>query len=163
MNMKAINLVIIDDNVLTTAGLRNHLNSRFGNEISISTFQTGRSALREIDRKTDLVILDYFLEGENGNEILRAIKILNPGTQVIMFSSNEDIAVAIDSFRGGASDYVLKGDKAWKKISSLVYRAITYPVRVMVREFGVNTYLSMFLVTFLVMGCGLYLALKFIP
>jgi DNA-binding NtrC family response regulator len=162
MNISALNLFIVDDDALMAAGLRNHLTGRFGTEVNISIFPTGRSALRRVDNKTHLVILDYFLEGENGNDILRAIKIISPKTKVIMFSSNEDITAAIASFRSGATDYVLKGDNGWKKITSLVYKAISYPVRLMVKEFGVNTYLAVFLVTFLAMGCGVFIALKLI-
>ena len=163
MNTQGLNLFIIDDNQLMATGLRIYLNNRFGNNLNILTFNTGESALKEVDANTGIVILDYFLEGENGNDILRSIKKINPNTEVIMLSSNEDIAVAIDSFRNGATDYVVKGDKAWKKITSLVYGVITYPVRIMVREWGLNKYIAIFLLTFVIMGILAYLSVQYIP
>lgn len=163
MNTQGLNLFIIDDNQLMTTGLRIYLNNRFGTNLNISTFNTGVSALKEVDSNTAIVILDYYLEGENGNDILKSIKKINPNTEVIMLSSNEDIAVAIDSFRNGATDYVVKGEKAWKKITSLVYGVITYPIRIMVREWGLNKYIAIFLLTFVIMGIIAYLSVEYIP
>ena len=79
-----------------------------------------------------------------------------------MLSSNEDIGVAIDSFRSGATDYVVKGANSWKKLSSAIYKVITYPIRVLVKEFGVNKFLAIFLLTFVLLGAVVLIALKFI-
>jgi DNA-binding NarL/FixJ family response regulator len=163
MNTQGLNLFIIDDNQLMATGLRIYLNNRFGTNLNISTFNTGVSALKEVDTNTAIVILDYYLEGENGNDILKSIKKINPNTEVIMLSSNEDIAIAIDSFRNGATDYVVKGEKAWKKVTSLVYGVITYPVRIMVREWGLNKYIAIFILTFVIMGVLAYLSVQYIP
>jgi len=163
MNTQGLNLFIIDDNQLMATGLKIYLNNRFGTNLNISTFNTGVSALKEVDKNTGIVILDYQLEGENGNDILKSIKRINPNTEVIMLSSNEDIATAIDSFRNGATDYVVKGEKAWKKVTSLVYGVITYPVRIMVREWGLNKYIAIFLLTFVIMGIIAYLSVEYIP
>lgn len=161
MKTNMLNLFIVDDNPLMVIGLRGYLESRFGTDLTISTFSTGHSALQKVDKDTNIVILDYFLEGENGNDVLRSIKQINPKTEVIMLSSNEDMGVAIDAFRNGASDYVVKGTKSWKKLSSIVYDIITYPIRVMVKEFGINKYIAMFLLTFITMGLGIYFTLKY--
>ncbi len=159
MNTQRLNLFIVDDNQLMVTGLRNYLDNKFGANLHISPFYTGKSALEKVDKDTSIVILDYYLKDENGNEVLQAIKKINPKTEVIMLSSNEDIGIAIDSFRKGATDYVIKGDKAWKKLTSIVYEVITYPIRVMVREFNISKYLAVFLLTFVVMGVGVYFVL----
>lgn len=162
MNTQGLNLFIVDDNQLMVTGLRNYLDNRFGTNLNISTFNTGESALKKVDEDTSIVILDYYLGDENGNDVLKSIKKINPKTEVIMLSSNEDIGIAIDSFRSGATDYVIKGEKSWRKIISLIQEIIVYPVRVMVREFGINKYIAIFLLTFMVMGIGVYFSLKFI-
>lgn len=161
MKTQALNLFIVDDNPMVAMGLRQHLIHRFGSELNITTFPTGKSALENISADTNMVILDIMLEGENGNDILKSIKIINPATEVVMLSSNNEMEVAIRSFRNGASDYVVKGEKSWKKITSLVLKALTYPVRVMVQEFGINKYIAMFLLTFVAIGVGVFLTLKF--
>ncbi|TND09401.1 MAG: response regulator receiver protein [Bacteroidetes bacterium] len=163
MKTQGLNLFIVDDNEFMVTALRGYLDKRFGLDLNISIFYTGESALEKVDQDTNIVILDYYLEGENGNEVLKSIKKINPKTEVIMFSSNENIGIAIDAFRNGATDYVVKGEKSWKKITSLVYGIITYPVRILVREFGISKYIAMFLITFVLMGVAVCLALKFIP
>jgi DNA-binding NarL/FixJ family response regulator len=162
MNTAGLNLFIVDDNPLMVTGLRNYLDGRFGTNLNITTFSKGEDALKMVDENTKIVILDYHLEGENGNDVLKNIKKINPKTEVIMLSSNEEIGVAIDSFREGATDYVVKGKKSLKKVSLLVYDIIIYPVRLMGKEFGINKYLAIFLLTFLAVGVGVYFALKYI-
>ena len=89
---------------------------------------------------------------EKGTDVLKSIKKINPKTEVIMLSCNEDMGVAIDSFRKGATDYVVKGDKAWKKITHIVRDIITYPIRILVQEFKVSKFVAIFLLTFITMG-----------
>jgi len=160
MNTQKFNLFIIDDNEFMVTGLRNYLEKKFGEELNISTFLNGESALKQIDRKTHIVILDYFLGGKNGNDILKSIKHINPDTEVIMLSSNEDIGIAIESFRAGASGYLIKGGNSWKKLSILIYNIIAYPIRILVREFRVSKFLAIFLLTFAIMGIGVYITLR---
>ena len=160
MITQGLNLFIVDDNNMMVAALKNYLYDKFGKGITVSTFSSGESCLEKIDKTTDVVILDYYLEGKNGNEILKSIKELNPETKVIMFSSNENIGAAIEAFRIGATDYVVKGDKSLKKISSLVYKIITSPVRLLVREFGISKYLAIFLIVFVVMAAVVIWVLK---
>ena len=135
METQGSNLFIVDDNKLMVVDLQNYLQARFGNSIQISTFEDGESCLKRIDKETHIVILDYFLGGKNGLDILRSIKEINPRTEVIMLSSNENIAVAIETFRSGAKDYVLKGEGYWKKIIKLVNGMIVKPIHVIVRGF----------------------------
>lgn len=160
-NMKntITNLFIIDDDVLSSTLLKHHLNDKFGATFNISNFTNGKSALEKVDENTSIVILDYYLEGENGNDVLKSIKEINPKTEVIMLSSNEDIAIAIESFRKGATDYVIKGDKSSKKITHIIYAILAYPIRFIVREFGVSKFLAIFLLTFVIMGIAVIYSL----
>ncbi len=162
MNTQGLNLFIVDDNSLVLTSLRNYLDTRFGKDLNITTFLTGANAINKVDKDTGIVILDYNLEGENGNDVLQSIKKINPKTEVIMFSSNEEMGVAIDSIRKGASNYVIKGDHGWNKISNLVLNIITYPVRMLVQEFRVTKFVAIFLLTFVTMALVVYVALKYI-
>jgi DNA-binding NtrC family response regulator len=152
MATQGINLFIVDDNNLIVAGLKNYLQTRFGTAITISTFSDGESCLEKVDATTNIVILDYFLDGKNGLDVLKSIKAISPKTEVIMLSGNEDVALAIETFREGAKDFVIKGNGSWKKITSLVYHIITEPIRLLVREFGVSKYVAIFFSVFVLMG-----------
>lgn len=159
MEAQGINLFIVDDNKLMVTDLKHYLEKRFGVSVQISTFNDGESCLAKVDKYTHIVILDYFLSGKNGLEILKSIKAINPKTEVIMLSGNENIAMAIETFRAGAKDYVLKGQGSWKKISKLVSHIITEPIRIMVKEFGVSKFTAIFLLTFITMGIVVFFVL----
>ncbi len=163
MNTQEFNLFIVDDNPLLVTRLRSYLDARFGSSLNISSFYTAQSILEEVDEDTNIVILDYDLGGKSGNDILKSIKKINPKTEVIMLTSNEEISAAIDSFQNGASDYVIKGLNSGKQITSLIYNIITYPVKLMGKEFGINKYVVIFLFIFLVLGVGAYFTLKYLP
>jgi DNA-binding NarL/FixJ family response regulator len=160
MKTQGINLFIVDDNKLLVTDLKYYLQSRFGLGVRISIFNDGESCLKKVNKDTDIVILDYYLEGKNGMEILKAIKLINIKTQVIMLSSNEDIGLAIESFRQGAKDYIVKGWGSLTKVARIVNYIITEPIRLMVKEFGVSRYMATFLVTFIAMGILVFCVLK---
>jgi DNA-binding NtrC family response regulator len=152
METKGLNLFIVDDNKMVVQTLRAYLQNRFGSDLTVETFENGESCLEKVNKDTHIVILDYFMEGKNGLEILKSIKEINPKTEVIMLSGNEDMAVAVETFRAGAKDYVVKGIGSRNKITSLIYNIITEPIRIMVREFGISKYLAMFIFTFVTIG-----------
>jgi DNA-binding NtrC family response regulator len=152
MKTQGTNLFIVDDDNLMAIALEQSLKNRFGTGIQVTIFNNGESCLANVNKETDIVILDYFLEGKNGLEILKSIKNANSNTEVIMLSGNEDIILAIETFRAGAIDYVLKGRGSWKKIIKLVNHIITEPIRMIVREFGVSKYMAVFFLTFITMG-----------
>lgn len=163
MKTSGTNLFIVDSDRNAVKGLQQYLIDRFGNSLNIFTFYTGESCLKKIDKNTGLVILAYFLDGINGNEVLKSIKSISPSTQVVMHSSNDEIGIAIDSFRKGAVDYVVKGDKSWRKISSLINQIILYPMHLLVREFGIHKYLAMFLLSFIGLGITVFVWMKLLP
>ncbi len=152
MENNVTNIFIIDDDISSSNILKQQLNEKFGANINILTFTSGKSALEKLNKYTSIVILDYDLKGENGNDVLKSINKNNPKTEVIMLSSNEDIMTAIESFRKGVTDYEIQGEKASKKTKNIVYDIIAYPIRFIVREFGVSKFLAIFLLTFIIMG-----------
>jgi DNA-binding NtrC family response regulator len=162
MKTQGTNLFIVDDDSLMATALEQSLKNRFGTGIQITVFNDGESCLEKVNKETDIVILDYFLEGKNGLEILKSIKAVNPKIEVIMLSGNENMILAIETFRAGAIDYVVKGYGAWQKISKLVNHIITEPIRIIVREFGVSKFMATFLLTFITMGIVVICALQLI-
>lgn len=161
METQGINLFIVDDNKLVSADLKYYLINKFGTGVKISTFTDGESCLNKIDKHTHIVILDYFLNGQNGLEVLKSIKAINSKTEVIMFTNNEDISMAVESFRMGATDYVIKGKGSSNKLYKLIYHIITEPIRIMVREFGISKYMAIFLLTFVSMGLVVFFVLRY--
>ena len=160
METDKFQLFIVDDDNIMAQSLEKHISKKFGNIFNVSVFNSGALALKNLNAQTGMVILDYKLKGENGNEVLKAIKLMNPKTEVVMLTSNEDIYVAIESFKKGVLDYIIKNNQAWKKINSTILTMLMYPVNILIREFGVNKYLAIFLLVFLVMGASVFYIMK---
>ncbi len=165
MENQKLNVYIVDDNKMMAGSLRKYLKNRFGDKIDISLYFSGDSAMRMMHEHIHLVILDYYLNekgkaSKNGVEVLKGIKDHFPQTEVIMHTSNEDVAVAIESMRVGAKDYVIKGDRSWKRLQQLIERTVTQPIRTLVAEFGVTKFMGIFVLTFFVMGAVVVWALR---
>ncbi len=161
MIASTLNLIIIDNNTISVKELRKYLTTRFGNSLNISSFYNSDSALKHIGSNTNIVILDNDSVKENGNDVLKAIKKLNSKTEVIMLSSNENIGIAIESFRNGATDFVLKGKQSRKKVGEIIYGILIFPLHYMVHELRVGKLLSIFLLTFVSMGLAVFVYLNF--
>jgi two-component system response regulator AtoC len=160
METQKLDLFIVDDNALLAKDLKLFLENKFGTDLNITSFRNGESCLKMVNAKTNIVILDYFLEGENGLEILKSIKAINPNTEVIMLSGNDDIAIAIKTFRAGAKDYVVKGTSDFKKLTKIITRILLAPINLIVREFGVSKIVAIFLLTFVIMGIVVAIAMN---
>jgi len=152
MNTKKMNLFIVDENESLVVGLKSYLDNEYGNDIAISTFSSGESALERIDKDTGIVIMDCCMFDKNGHDLLNSIKKINPKTEVVVHSSNESTKVVIDSFRNGAKDYIVKGKRSSLKIGQNVYSIITYPIRIMIDEWKFSKYFAIFILTFSVMA-----------
>ena len=160
METNRINLFIVDENVIMVNNLKHYLQSKFGPEFSITNFNDGESCLREINSDTHIVIMDYSPKRSGGLDILKKIKVLNPKTEVIMLSVDEDIAMAIKLVRNGATGYIVKGKGSLKKIKDKIYHILTGPIRILVRELGVSKFMAAFLTTFIVMGIVVYIVMN---
>ncbi|OGR81361.1 MAG: hypothetical protein A2X32_11085 [Elusimicrobia bacterium GWC2_64_44] len=58
--------------------------------------------------KPDLVLLDIFMPGKDGIEVLEVLSTALPGTGIMMISGNDDEEVAKDCLKKGAFDYLCK-------------------------------------------------------
>ncbi len=99
-------LVVDDDNAIATVLSRVLTNEKY--EITIS--ESGDAA-RKILNKTefDLVITDLRMPGTmDGVDLFRWIKEHQPTTDVILISGNPSLESALESFRFGAWDFLIK-------------------------------------------------------
>jgi DNA-binding NtrC family response regulator len=67
-----------------------------------------------------LAIIDYNLPDGNGLDLLQAIKERTPSLPVVMLTGEGSEAVAIEAFRHGAADYVVKGNGYLGELSERV-------------------------------------------
>jgi DNA-binding NtrC family response regulator len=113
-----LKIYIVDDEEYYMSLVKANLH-KFGFK-DIKTFLTGEECLLEIIKdKPDCVILDYLIgEGLNGREILQRIKLVSPDIEVIILSGQEDVNIATDIIRQGATDYVVKNQMSFFNIGN---------------------------------------------
>lgn len=121
---KSINIFIVDDNKVFSLALKADIESVFENiPIKVYLFETGEKCMRRfLQVMPEFVILDYYLNSkdeaaDNGIKILDWIKKENNETNVILLTSDDHIDIALESFKHGASDYIVKTETQFQKIN----------------------------------------------
>lgn len=76
---------------------------------SVDTASNGSDALVAARRaRPDLVLLDVRMPGMDGMEVLRRLHAADQALAIIMVTANEDVALARETLKSGAFDYVAK-------------------------------------------------------
>src|SRR6266705_2881727 len=72
-------------------------------------YPDAESAIKDIPRRPpDVVLMDIHLPGLNGVECVRQLKSAAPAVQFLMLTVYEDSESLFNSFKAGASGYLLK-------------------------------------------------------
>lgn len=116
-------IFLVDDEPIQNEMLKDYLSERF--VYDIRTFDNGEDALKQMHLGPEIVVLDYHLnshrsDAKNGVEVLKTIKELHPGVQVIMLSGQDKLDIAVDSMKYGAYDYVVKGETAFSRMENVL-------------------------------------------
>ena len=119
MNTSKTQLFLVDDDAVFLKALE--IDFLQNSDYEIRTFSSGENCLSNIADETQIIILDYNLDGVNkdamnGLETLDKIKQFNKNIQVIMLSSQDSIDVAVSCMHHLAYDYVVKSETAFFRI-----------------------------------------------
>ncbi|MDD3744017.1 MAG: sigma-54 dependent transcriptional regulator [Lentimicrobiaceae bacterium] len=101
-----LRVLILDDETDFTSELKEFLELRDFDVYTASTPGEGFESLRR--RPYDLMILDIRLPGMSGLDILKQVRKLYPGMEVIIISGHGDMDTVIQAMRDGAIDYLRK-------------------------------------------------------
>lgn len=113
-----LKIYIVDDEEYYLNLVKVNLINMGYNDIKI--FNTGEECLLEIIKeKPNCIILDYlFQDGLNGDKILKQIKSKYPEIDVIILSGQEDVSIASNIIRDGATDYIVKNKMTFFNLST---------------------------------------------
>src|ERR1700681_4731965 len=104
--MKSSRLLIVDDEAVIRDGLKRILE---GESFVVETCSSGYSAIEIMQqREFDLIITDLKMPGMSGIEVLKSVRILQPGIPVILITGYASIDTAVEAMKNGASDYISK-------------------------------------------------------
>ncbi len=89
-------------------------------DYEIESFSNGKDCLGNLNKKPDVVTLDYRLPDMQGLEVLKAIKAENEEIQVILISEQDEINVVVELLKFGAYDYIVKSKDIRERLLNTV-------------------------------------------
>jgi phosphoserine phosphatase RsbU/P len=107
---RTIRILLVEDNKdfakLVEVFLRKHQPERF----DIVWKENGKDALAEIARgeSFEVILMDYFLPGQNGLEITRILHDQQVRIPVVFLTVNKDFDLAVEVMKLGVEDYLVK-------------------------------------------------------
>ena len=128
-NESKIKLFLVDDDAVFLKALEIQFMEQV--DFEIETFATGELCIQNLEKKPDIIILDYHLNGIiknaiNGIETLDEIKKVNAGIPVIMLSSQDKIEVAVSCIHHKAFDYIVKSETAFIRLQKVISSIFKY-------------------------------------
>jgi CheY-like chemotaxis protein len=118
MNNQKLIFIVDDDPFINMLVVKRFTSEGF----RLEAFAYGEDCLRALDKKPDLIILDYyFVNNEhkvmNGMEVFDKIKELRPETPVIMLSGQDKGEIVLELARKGIDDYIIKDNNLIDNLS----------------------------------------------
>ena len=128
-NKNKIKLFLVDDDTVFLKLLE--IEFHHCGDFDIETFETGELCLANLDKKPDVIVLDFHLDGivkdaMNGIQTLDKIKEFDHKMPVIMLSSQDKIDVAVSCMHHKAFDYVVKSETAFVRLQKILNTIIKY-------------------------------------
>ena len=121
---KSVNILLVDDHP-DQADVVERILRRFQPDWEVTVATSGSACLERLAIGTfPVVILDYNLPGMDGLEVLRRIVESHPASSVIVVAGQGDEGIAIRAIKGGAADYLVKGEEFLTSLPTVVDKVI---------------------------------------
>ncbi|MBN2140836.1 MAG: response regulator [Desulfovibrionaceae bacterium] len=99
-------VLLVDDEAEFLEILTKRLKKR---NLDVSQASSGREAIAAVrEGSFDVVVLDMKMPDMDGIEVLREIKSLRPGVEVLILTGHANMEAAVEGMELGAFDYMLK-------------------------------------------------------
>lgn len=102
-------------------GLLHHYLSQ-NPDYEVTLIESGKECLAQLNRKPDLVTIDFGLPDMNGEELFKKIRQAQSNLPVIIISAQEKITTAVDLLKMGVEDYLVKDDNTQQLLWNAVIR-----------------------------------------
>jgi len=129
-------LIIIEDNPDHQLLISRKLKDHFRDNITIDSVSTIEVAAPLLKKNIyNVILLDYRLGNENGMDLVRWLREKKIDTPVIIITSVEDVGIAVEALKQGASDFLCKGNEGFEKLPHQVEKVIQdYNLKKRLRE-----------------------------
>ena len=122
------NIFIVDDDPVQAMMLSDHLGKY--SYLNVHTYLTGEECMKNLETlKPQIIFLDYYFDkvtntSMNGLDILKEIRGNHPEVDVVMFSGQDRIEVAVNTMKYGAFDYIVKSESAFHRAENVIFNII---------------------------------------
>lgn len=110
-----LQILLIEDNTDFARLVELYLQKSDIEHFDVNWKKDGTEALREAVAKQntiDVILMDYFLPGQNGIEVTKALLENNIQIPVIFLTINKDFNLAVEAMKLGVEDYLVKEEVA---------------------------------------------------
>ena len=98
-------ILVVDDE----RGVRESFNIVLKDHYHVLMAQSGKEAINIFSKNyVDLVLLDIRLPDVDGVDLLRKLKVTEPGVEIIMITAVKSIQTAVQAIKSGAYEYIIK-------------------------------------------------------
>jgi DNA-binding NtrC family response regulator len=119
-------IFIVEDDPWYGELLKYHLSLNADFEVEL--FTNPMAFLDQLHRKPDLITIDYNMPEMNGDILFDHIKSFNNTIPVIVISGQNDISVALNIIKQGASEYIIKDehtkDVLWNSVNRILENVV---------------------------------------
>lgn len=106
--MSPYNIFIVEDDTWYGEILQYHIS--LNPDYKVTRFETAKDCLNKLYLQPDLITIDFKLPDMTGDKLYKKIRESNSQVPVIIVSSQENIAVAVNLLKMGVSDYLVKDE-----------------------------------------------------
>ncbi|HNW98413.1 MAG TPA: response regulator [Bacteroidales bacterium] len=122
-------IFLVEDDQVFSKTLELHLKEHLKHKIEILTFSSGEDCLKDLHLGPIVIVLDYYLNSKNpkaanGMDILKKIKNIDPITEVIVLTREDNMNIALEIMNNGAFNYIIKNDIVFKRFQNIINTVI---------------------------------------
>src|SRR5687767_10884145 len=108
-------IFIIEDDMMVATLIKQALSKL---DHDLTHFTNAEECIKNLHLNPDIVTVDYNLPGMNGIELMCRIKSYNAAILVVLVSGQETLDVVVESYKNGASEYIIKNDNLFVNLEN---------------------------------------------
>lgn len=126
MSGEKIVILLVDDNHDFVRHLEALLQKDEPHKFSVIWKENGEEARRELGNNPDIdvVIMEYFLRGKNGHQMIKELQSTNNRIPVIILTLNKDFDLAVEVMKLGVDEYLVKDEVSSQVLSKTIQKVI---------------------------------------
>ena len=125
MSSEPIKVLLVEDNLADAGLLYEGLEEALPEQFQTTHVRRLSEALEYLWEETcDVVLLDLGLPDSHGLDTLVVLRAQSPGVPIVVLTGFQDEALAVEALKGGAQDYLVKGQADGKMLGRTMRYAI---------------------------------------